>query len=116
MSRLDVPGRITGLDTARAVAILGMIATHVFPLMQADPSGALTPTWVGASLTGVSSALFVVRSEERRVGKECRSRWSPDDEKKKKDVEVTGRRMRETENRRKLSGGAGSGQDRCGKG
>src|SRR5690625_5913986 len=60
MSRLDVPGRITGLDTARAVAILGMIATHVFPLMQADPSGALTPTWVGASLTGVSSALFVV--------------------------------------------------------
>src|SRR5690554_8189776 len=23
------------------------------------------------------------RSEERRVGKECRSRWSPDDEKKK---------------------------------
>src|SRR5436189_2763831 len=25
----------------------------------------------------------VARSEERRVGKECRSRWSPDDEKKK---------------------------------
>src|SRR5262245_65229337 len=24
------------------------------------------------------------RSEERRVGKECRSRWSPDQEKKKK--------------------------------
>src|SRR5438034_3169221 len=24
------------------------------------------------------------RSEERRVGKECRSRWSPDHEKKKK--------------------------------
>lgn len=60
MRRLDAPGRITGLDTARAVAILGMIATHVFPLMQADQSGRLTPTWVGASLTGVSSALFVV--------------------------------------------------------
>src|SRR5690348_18386514 len=29
------------------------------------------------------------RSEERRVGKECRSRWSPDHEKKKeKDEEV----------------------------
>src|SRR5688572_32995853 len=26
----------------------------------------------------------VLRSEERRVGKECRSRWSPDHEKKKK--------------------------------
>src|SRR5687767_15848619 len=25
-----------------------------------------------------------MRSEERRVGKECRSRWSPDHEKKKK--------------------------------
>ena len=24
-----------------------------------------------------------IRSEERRVGKECRSRWSPDHEKKK---------------------------------
>src|SRR5204862_670364 len=25
----------------------------------------------------------LLRSEERRVGKECRARWSPDDEKKK---------------------------------
>src|SRR5688572_32645005 len=30
------------------------------------------------------------RSEERRVGKECRSRWSPDHEKKKR-TEVKGR-------------------------
>src|SRR5437016_13375997 len=29
----------------------------------------------------------LVRSEERRVGKECRSRWSPDHEKKKKKKE-----------------------------
>src|SRR5436190_15227106 len=28
---------------------------------------------------------FYERSEERRVGKECRSRWSPYDEKKKED-------------------------------
>src|SRR5688572_32054578 len=26
------------------------------------------------------------RSEERRVGKECRSRWAPDHEKKKKEI------------------------------
>src|SRR5689334_24347763 len=26
-----------------------------------------------------------LRSEERRVGKECKSRWSPDDEKKQQD-------------------------------
>lgn len=60
MSRLHTSGRITGLDMARAVAILGMIATHVFPLMESDASGAVWPTWVGAGLTGVSSGLFVV--------------------------------------------------------
>jgi len=34
---------------------------------------------VGIGLVGVSFAfgLTVLRSEERRVGKECRSRWSP---------------------------------------
>src|SRR5215472_18003964 len=41
-------------------------------------------------------AAFVVmprsRSEERRVGKECRSRWSPYHEKKKKH-HLTGRRL-----------------------
>lgn len=60
MPPFDAPGRITGLDTARAVAILGMIATHIFPLLQSQPDGTLSPTWVGATLTGVSSALFVV--------------------------------------------------------
>src|SRR5205807_10244753 len=30
--------------------------------------------------------LRVLRSEERRVGKECRSRWSPDNEKKSKKI------------------------------
>src|SRR5688572_32025090 len=33
----------------------------------------------GARLRGVSINDFSPRSEERRVGKECRSRWSPDD-------------------------------------
>src|SRR5688572_33299026 len=32
-------------------------------------------------LTNIS--LYTTRSEERRVGKECRSRWYPDHEKKK---------------------------------
>src|SRR5262245_62737379 len=31
------------------------------------------------------------RSEERRVGKECRSRWSPEHEKKKREAERAGR-------------------------
>src|SRR5205085_8719848 len=33
---------------------------------------------------GQPEAVFVFRSEERRVGKECRSRWSPYHEKKKR--------------------------------
>ena len=38
--------------------------------------------WVLADLAvlscgGVSSGIYSTRSEERRVGKECRSRWSP---------------------------------------
>src|SRR5207249_8438284 len=31
---------------------------------------------------------LALRSEERRVGKECRSRWSPYDEKKKKEIKI----------------------------
>src|SRR5436190_15218860 len=34
--------------------------------------------------TGQFEEASGVRSEERRVGKECRSGWSPDDEKEKK--------------------------------
>src|SRR3989441_13314786 len=30
-----------------------------------------------ALLAGIGALAFVIRSEERRVGKECRSRWSP---------------------------------------
>ena len=38
------------------------------------------------SFTGVVRGIFGTRSEERRVGKECRSRWSPDHQKKKKKI------------------------------
>ena len=34
----------------------------------------------------VYGTLGLHRSEERRVGKECRSRWSPDHEKKKHNI------------------------------
>src|SRR5690349_24495338 len=40
-----------------------------------------------ASTLGIGALIggaVTVRSEERRVGKECRSRWSPEHEKKKK--------------------------------
>lgn len=60
MRRLDASGRITGVDTARGVAIFGMIATHIYPLLTGPSQEIVTPTWVGLTFTGVSSALFVV--------------------------------------------------------
>src|SRR5256885_16354452 len=46
-----------------------------------------------ASLSGaLGRALVPARSEERRVGKECRSRWSPYHLKKKKTYTVVSRR------------------------
>src|SRR5438067_2088841 len=39
-------------------------------------------TWI---TNGTPAQVAVVRSEERRVGKECRSWWSPDHEKKKRE-------------------------------
>src|SRR5687767_2698026 len=40
-----------------------------------DTSGSMTPDKMSAARTAIDR--FVYRSEERRVGKECRSRWSP---------------------------------------
>src|SRR6266511_4196440 len=42
--------------------------------------------WRRSSMTHTSRPSKTTRSEERRVGKECRSRWSPDQEKKKGQV------------------------------
>ena len=35
--------------------------------------------WAGAGMVVATLVTFLWRSEERRVGKECRSRWSPYD-------------------------------------
>ena len=59
-----------------------------FMLKEAVATGKLTPgkvileptsgnTGIGMAIVGAAMG-FKVRSEERRVGKECRSRWSPD--------------------------------------
>src|SRR5690348_12670336 len=51
------------------------------------PAGTGSGGWVGfdagATVNVRVGISYVSRSEERRVGKECRSRWSADDEKKK---------------------------------
>ena len=65
------------LETAKAVSGLGLIDIY--------PNGEkLSVTVNGHSLGGHLASSFarlfgnkLLRSEERRVGKECRSRWSP---------------------------------------
>ena len=44
---------------------------HVMHLIKKDTIGAEIGVWMG------NTAQQFLRSEERRVGKECRSRWSP---------------------------------------
>src|SRR5436305_15176569 len=48
------------------------------------PTVGIANTW-----TEAMPCNFHLRAEERRVGKECRSRWSPDHEKKRREVSVT---------------------------
>jgi uncharacterized membrane protein len=48
-------GRILGVDAARAVALVGMFATHILPLSDGDE-----PTLTGAVASGRASALFAV--------------------------------------------------------
>ncbi|MGP9783734.1 heparan-alpha-glucosaminide N-acetyltransferase domain-containing protein [Glutamicibacter sp. AOP12-B1-11] len=52
--------RLPGLDAARALAILGMFAAHIFDLFARDATGALQPTLTGAAANGRSSVLFMV--------------------------------------------------------
>ena len=49
--------RLTGIDAARGIALLGMMATHIFPLYD-ERTG--DPSWAGLVLSGRSSALFAV--------------------------------------------------------
>ena len=49
-------GRILGVDAARAIALVGMFATHILPLHDADD----VPTLTGLLADGRSSALFAV--------------------------------------------------------
>src|ERR1035437_4473946 len=45
------------------------------PVKNVPDKDCLCYMWVGSPMLDV--AIEVLRSEERRVGKECRSRWSP---------------------------------------
>ena len=50
--------RLAGVDAARGLALLGMMATHVFTTFESNAE--LTPTWAGLVFSGRASALFAV--------------------------------------------------------
>ncbi|MEO5317768.1 heparan-alpha-glucosaminide N-acetyltransferase domain-containing protein [Arthrobacter sp. CC3] len=50
--------RLTGIDAARGIALLGMMATHIMAIFESNAS--MTPTWVGLAFSGRAAALFAV--------------------------------------------------------
>ena len=63
----------------KIMEIMFWLALVVFFVVLEIATVGLTSIWLaGGSLAGLICAAFGMgRSEERRVGKECRSRWSP---------------------------------------
>jgi uncharacterized membrane protein len=54
----SIPGRLHGIDAARGLALLGMMATHLLPTFESNAD--LTPTWIGLTFSGRAAALFAV--------------------------------------------------------
>lgn len=52
--------RIAGVDAARGLALLGMVAVHIMPLRMLDADGSPAATWAAVFFSGRASALFVV--------------------------------------------------------
>jgi len=80
------PDGATVVDLSDKTVLPGLIDSHVHLLMEFSPSvrlEAVTQTEADLAFVGARHARrtlqagFTTRSEERRVGKECRSRWSP---------------------------------------
>src|SRR5438876_8385637 len=76
--RLGAPWPVTllagGLMAALVGAVVGIPSLRIkgLYLAIATLAGQLIIEWT------INHVTFISRSEERRVGKECRSRWSPD--------------------------------------
>ncbi|GAA4360588.1 heparan-alpha-glucosaminide N-acetyltransferase domain-containing protein [Paeniglutamicibacter cryotolerans] len=52
--------RIPGIDVARGLALLGMVAVHLLPLESPGPGGVPEPTWAALWFAGKASTLFAV--------------------------------------------------------
>ena len=84
-SGLEPPPHLVG-ERARALAVLadgGLVCASASALAEGMPPIAARPQAIvlrvgdEPGMDGLATALALGRSEERRVGKECRSRWSP---------------------------------------
>src|SRR5690625_7681914 len=70
-------GHVTGVQTcALPISELGTMPRTVL-------DSGLLHSLDGSGQAAYVAGLAAIRSEERRVGKECRSRWAPDHEKKR---------------------------------
>src|SRR6266446_997540 len=63
-------------DGMRDYKVTG-VQTCALPIWQALDEAAVEPASGLYTMRGLERRAREVRSEERRVGKECRSRWSP---------------------------------------
>src|SRR5690242_7517101 len=74
---------VVELDRRDANLAVGLQVERVFEVAQLEPQGLQPPPDIGwrpaciKAIGRLRDDFVIVRSEERRVGKECRSRWSP---------------------------------------
>src|SRR5699024_11726170 len=86
-SKRDWSSDVCSSDLLRGISCTVTLQEIPFPinLLPAGPDLPLSILGMQPlSIGGLLPAVFC-RSEERRVGKECRSRWGPDDERKKRE-------------------------------
>src|SRR5439155_9131707 len=70
-------GHVTGVQTCALPIYLGLIATTKTLDVSLDLQDFVSIQRHAGGLQGEGQLSLKDRSEERRVGKECRSRWSP---------------------------------------
>src|SRR5256885_17024860 len=96
--------KVTGVQTCALPIYLVELAVELLLLLGLEVAAIffdhpvflpLDPAFLALDMSGFGGG----RSEERRVGKECRSRWSPDHLKKKKQDICTRDRYVQTESR-----------------
>ena len=61
------------LELMVVVGIIGVISAIAVPMMK----NTVGNFRLSGDARGLANGVSLARSEERRVGKECRSRWSP---------------------------------------